>query len=476
MEKTIKTDICIIGAGAAGLSVAVFAAQTGFSVTLIERHKMGGDCLNYGCVPSKALLAASHIAKIITSSRQFGIESQPPIVNYQKICQHIQDVQNKIAPNDSEKRMESLGINVIRGQAYFINSQRLQVDNKQIKAKYIVIATGSSASIPNIAGIWQTPYLTNETIFNLTSQPKHLIVIGGGPIGAEIAEAQAMLGTKVTQLVIGNLLSNDNQTMVDVIRQAFHHHQVNLQEQIDRINHISNTKQGIQVSYQRQGNTQNIIGSHLLLATGRKANMNDLELDVAGIQHNNRHIIVNKRLQTNVKRIYAIGDVIGSYQFTHIANYHASVIIRNMLFKWPTKVNYRAIPWVTYTYPELAHVGERSIHNIRDDDPHYHKLHFNFSDNDRAQTQRQTDGKISVLTHKNGQILACDIVHRHAGELLLPWILAINEKCSIRSLANLMVPYPTLSEISKHIASTYYTPLLFSKKMKCFLHVINYFL
>ncbi|MEM9243548.1 MAG: FAD-dependent oxidoreductase [Pseudomonadota bacterium] len=465
MTKPLNTDICIIGAGAAGLSVAAVAAQLDRSVVLIENHKMGGDCLNYGCVPSKALIAAGHVAETMRQATTFGIDKVEAHVDYAQVKAHVRHVQDQIAPNDSVERFTKLGVNVIQAEAKFMDKTRLQAGDKLIKAKYFVIATGSSAAIPPITGLDQVSYLTNETIFDLDKKPEHLIVIGGGPIGTELAQAHARLGTTVTQLVVGKLLPKDQADLVQVVRDELIANGTHVIEDIDNISQVEPSGDNIIVHYKLKNQTHSVTGSHLLVATGRSANVNGLNLEAAEVDYNPRGIITDKRLRSSNKHIYAIGDVAGPYQFTHMASYQAGIVIRNMLFKLPAKVDYRAVAWVTYTSPELAHVGMQPA-EARAYDKQCRMIELPFTDNDRAQAERATAGKIQVITNRKGIVLGCDIVGNHAGELLLPWCMAVQHKLSIRKMADLIAPYPTLSELSKRVAGSYYQSTLFSNKTK----------
>lgn len=465
MAATRQTDLCIIGAGSAGLTVAAGAAQMGAKVVLIEQHKMGGDCLNYGCVPSKALLAAGHCAHSMRHSWQFGIAGIEPTIDYPKVQQHVQRVQAAIAPNDSIKRFTDLGVDVLTGHGQFINRQQVQCGDQLITAKFFVIATGARAAIPAIAGIDQVPYLTNETIFHVATAPTRLIIIGGGPIGCEMAQAHARLGMSVSQLVVGEILPKDNRDMVADVRSAMVDNGIELIEHVESIVEVAEANREIRVIYSRHGKQHTLHGSHLLLATGRQPNVDQLNLEAAAVDYHARGIHVDRRLRSSNRRIFAIGDVTGPFQFTHMASYQAGIVLRNALFKLPAKVDYHAVPWVTYTAPELAHVGLQAHPNMATD-PNYRLLTMPLRDNDRAQSECQTAGRIQVITNRKGIILGCDIVAAHAGELILPWVLAVQEKMAISKMANLIAPYPTLGEISKRVAGSYYAPLLFSPRTK----------
>lgn len=464
MSKTTHCDLAIIGGGSGGLSLAAGSAQLGLNVVLVESGKMGGDCLNYGCVPSKSLLAAAKTYYHLKQAHQFGIHAKAISIDFKEVMQHVHQVIDHIAVHDSVERFESLGVEVIKATGTFLNPNTLQAGDALIRAKRFVIATGSSAFIPPIPGLDTVPYLTNESIFNLEKQPDHLIVIGGGPIGCELAQAFAMLGSQVTVLESFSILPKDDVDCVDVVRDEMEAMHIGLYEhvKIKQINDDANKK--ITVLFEDQGDSFEITGSHLLIATGRQANINNLDLDKAGIRYTQKGVAVNASLQTSNKKIYALGDVVGPYQFTHMASYQAGIVLRHIAFKLPAKVNYHAIPWVTYTEPELAHVGMLSTEALKRADTRI--TEWPFADNDRAQTERTLKGKIKIITDKKARILGVTIVGSHAGELILPWVMAIREKKTLRSFTDVIAPYPTLSEISKRVAGEFYKPKLFSDTTK----------
>ncbi|HUX78727.1 MAG TPA: FAD-dependent oxidoreductase [Alphaproteobacteria bacterium] len=459
--ETLKFDLCVIGAGSGGLSVAAGAAQLGVSVALIEGRQMGGDCLNYGCVPSKSLIAAAKRANVFRTSGAFGIQEEEPKINFKELHRHIHEVIATIAPQDSVKRFEGLGVHVIQDKAHFLSPTLVQAGNTQIEAKYFIIATGSSPAIVPLQGIENVPYLTNETLFNIKEKPDHLIVVGGGPIGCEIAQAYRLLGVKTTILEAFTLLTREDPEVVEVLRQRLKGDGINIYEGAKALS-VSKEKKSLHLKVEYGGKEITIEGSHLLMATGRRPNVDHLGLENAGVQYSPRGIVVDRRLRTSNKKIYAIGDVIGGYQFTHMASYHAGVVIKNCLFHLPSKVDYKAVPWVTFTEPEVAHVG--LTHG--DIPPNSRTLYWPYKDNDRAQAERKTEGFIKVSTTPKGQILGVSIIGENAGELILPWSLAIEKNLKIRALADAIVSYPTLSEINKRVAGSFYTPLLFSPRTR----------
>lgn len=461
MMEVIKADVCVIGAGSGGLSVAAGASQMGAKVVLIEKGEMGGDCLNSGCVPSKALLAASHAAQTARESGQFGIHSSEPLVDWQGVHHHVQQVIKSIAPNDSQERFEALGVTVIRAVANFRDRASVEAGGRLVQAKFFVIATGSSPYIPPIEGLDQVSYLTNENIFSNQSAIKHLIVIGGGPIGIEMAQAHRRLGAKVTVMEMARLLVKDDPELTQVVIDRLAREGVIFHEGGRSLRLERREGDGIAVYCETDAGKQCAIGSHLLIATGRRANVHALNLEAADVLYNSRGIIVDRRLRSSNKRIFAIGDVAGPFQFTHMAAYQAGIVIRNMLFKLPAKVDYRAVPWVTYTDPELAHVG-MSEADAEAAGKEVKVLRWSFVENDRAQAEKRSEGLIKVLVTPKGLILGASIVGLHAGELIQPWVLAISQKMKIGPMASMIAPYPTLVEVNKRIAGSFYVDKLFS--------------
>ena len=459
----IKADICVIGGGSGGLSVASGAAQMGAKVVLCEGHKMGGDCLNYGCIPSKALIEAARTMHHLYKGKQFGIHSQSQI-DFKQIHQHIQNVINTIAPHDSVERFESLGVKVVSANAHFIDHKTVKAGEHIIKAKYFVIATGSRARIFPIIGLDQIDYLTNETIFELNTKPSHLVIVGGGPIGCEIAQSYALLGTKVTLLEAADeILAPVDHDCKTILLNEFERLGIQVITNAQIQSFSQNPDKLKQINYICNEQHQEIKASHILIATGRMPNIEKLNLDQAGICYNPRGIVVNDRLRTNHKHIYAIGDIASPLQFTHAAGYQAGIVIQNILFKLPAKINYASFPWVTYTTPEIAHTG-LSIKEAHAKNAQI--LQLSFSDNDRAQANLATQGIIKVALTGKGKILGVSIIGENAGELISPWTIAIKNKLHIKHMASFIAPYPTLSEISKRVAGSFYTPKLYSNKTR----------
>jgi len=465
MAELLTPDLCVIGAGAGGLSVAAAAAAFGASVVLIEKGKLGGDCLYSGCVPSKALIAAAKHAYAIARAGQFGLTAAPPEADFAKVHAHVQDIIAAIAPNDSKQRFTGLGVRVLAGVGRFKNRRTVAVDDIEIKARRFVIATGSSPAVPEIAGLADVAFHTNETVFDLKVRPEHLIVVGAGPTGLELAQAFRRLGAVVTVLDAATPLAREDPECAAVVVNGLRDEGIDLRSGIEVVR-VEARDGGIAVAVRTtsaaEGETASeitISGTHLLLATGRRANIEELALDNARIKRDGGAIRVDESLKTSNKRVYGIGDVTGHAQFTHVANYHAGIVIRSALFRQPAKLNEHVIPRVTFTDPELAHVGlteaqaRRQRRVIR-------VLRWPYHENDRAQAERTTTGHIKVVTDRRGEILGASIVGAGAGELITAWTLAVTEGLNIRAMAGIVVPYPTLAEIGKRAAITYFTPTL----------------
>jgi pyruvate/2-oxoglutarate dehydrogenase complex dihydrolipoamide dehydrogenase (E3) component len=461
LPERLDVDLCVIGGGTGGLVTAAVASQLGARTVLFERDKMGGDCLNYGCVPSKALLAAAKAAKAVRGASRFGIATAPPSIDFAAVMRHVHAAIAAIAPHDSVERFEDLGVKVVRAEARFTGPREVAGGGLIVRARRLVIAAGSSPAVPPIPGLDEVTYLTNKTIFENTVLPEHLIVIGGGPIGLEMAQAHRLLGAQVTIIEAAQILAKDDPELVGQLRGRLEADGVAIRDRAEIVR-IERSAQRIAVMVKQGGGEEPVEGTHLLLAAGRRPNVRDLDLDKAGIAYSPAGITVDRRLRTTNPRVYAVGDIAGGPQFTHIADYHAGLVIRNALFRLPAKVDYRALPWVTYTDPELAQVGmtESEARKVHGEDVRV--LRHPFHDVDRAQTDRETEGMIKVVTRGDGRILGASILGAHAGELIHPWGLAIGRSLKLSALATMIAPYPTFGEISKKAAGSYYAPKLFS--------------
>ena len=456
MAERIKCDLCVIGAGSGGLSVAAGAVQMGADVVLLEGHKMGGDCLNYGCVPSKALIAAGKHAHAMTTGAPFGVAPVAPQVDYAAAKDHVRKVIAGIEPHDSVERFESLGVRVMTEYGAFISPKEVQAGDTVIAARRFVIATGSSPLVPPIPGLDKVAYFTNEDIFDLRERPEHLIVIGGGPIGLELAQAHRRLGSEVTVLEGLSALGKDDPELAAIALARIRAEGVEIVEGA-MASQVTGKAGEIEV-HTKEG--PSFKGTHLLIAVGRAPNTDRLNLEAAGIEPAPGGIKVDAQLKTSNKRIYAIGDVAGELQFTHTAAYHAGVVIKSALFGLPSKASTAHIPWVTFTDPEVAQVGLTEAEARERYGDRLEVVRFEYAENDRARTELATDGLVKVMIVK-GRPVGASIVGAQAGELIQVWALVIANRLKIGAVAAMVSPYPTLGEINKRAAGQYYVPRLF---------------
>ncbi len=462
MSDVLTPDVCIVGAGSAGLVAAAGAAQLGLAVVLIERAEMGGDCLNYGCVPSKALIAAAKAAQAQRSSGPFGVAPVEPRVDFGRVMDHVHQVIAAIAPNDSVERYEKLGVRVLKEEARFIGRSELQAGPYHIKSRRIVLATGSRPTAPPIPGLADVPYLTNETVFANRTLPDHLIMIGGGPIGLELAQAHRRLGSKVTVLEAAAFLAKDDAELSAIVLKRLRAEGIDLRAPA-KIARVERAAAGMTVILE---DGERLDATHLLVAAGRAPIVERLDLEIAGVAHTRQGITVDASQRTSNRHVWAIGDCNGLYAFTHMAGYEASLFIRGALFRAPARLDASIVPWSTYTDPELAQVG-LSEHAAREKHGEAIKvLRWKLAENDRAQTERETDGMVKAITDRSGRILGATIVAPHAGELIQPWCLAIAKRLKISALASFVPPYPTLGEASKRAAGSYFAATLFGPRTR----------
>ena len=452
--QEIRTDVLVIGAGSAGLSVAAGAAQMGARVTLLESGEMGGDCLNYGCVPSKALIAAARHAHAMTTGAAFGITPVAPQIDYAAAKRHVARVIETIAPVDSQARFEGLGVRVIRAHGRFVDADTVEAGDHRIAARRIVLATGSSPLVPPIPGLDGVPFETNETIFALMERPDHLLIVGGGPIGMEMAQAHVRLGCRVTVIQGGRAMPKDDPEMVAIVLDRLRDEGVEIVEGA-KAERVSGRAGAITVHTGKGDHS----GTHLLMAVGRRANIDRLDLDRAGIDHDGT-VTVGADLRTSNRRVYAIGDVAGGPNFTHVAGYHGATVIRPILFGLPAKVRADHIPWCTYTDPELAQVGLTEARAREAHGDALEVLRFRYDENDRAVAEGRTAGLVKVMVYK-GRPVGASIAGAQAGELIGLWALVLAGRLKIGAVATMIAPYPTLGEVSKRAAGQYYAPRLF---------------
>ena len=461
MGDTLTPDICVIGAGPGGLSAAAAAAAFGVPTVLIERDAMGGDSLNTGSVPSKALRAAAKRAEAIRGAPAFGLEVQNIRVNFAKVSEHVESVIAAVEPAYSMERFTGLGVRVIRAHAQFKDARTVTAGDFEIRARRFVVAAGSRSAIPAITGLDGGPFLTSETIFHLKERPEHLIIVGAGSVGLELAQAFRRLGSSVTVLEAARPLGRDDPECVDIVLDRLEREGVVVRSGVNvvGVTHVGGT---VTATIEAAGAEQTITGSHLLIAVGRQPAIDDLNLDAAGIRHDQSGIVVDRKLKTTNRRVYAIGDcVAGHSPLANAAEHQAGSVVRNALFRMPVRVDNAAVPWATYTEPELAQAGlteaQAQARGMK-----IRIARWPYNDNDRAQTERDTRGHIKIITTGKGKIVGVTIVGAQASELIGMWALAIAQGLNIRAFAVIVLPYPTLSELGKRAAVDYFTPGLTS--------------
>lgn len=474
--EDIRADVCVIGAGSGGLNVASGAAQLGAKAVLIERGAMGGDCLNVGCVPSKALLHVAHTASLIRRAGPLGISVSEPEVDYAGAMAHVRRAIERIEPHDSQERFEGLGVRVIRDTGRFIDARTVQAGDSRIRAKYFVIATGSAPAIPAIPGLDSVPFLTNESLFSRTEAPRHLAIIGAGPIGVEMAQAHQRLGCQVTLIEAqSSILPRDDAELSALLTQQLRADGVDLRLGAT-VAAVSGKAGDIQVELQagdgsaKDSIQDSIQASHLLIATGRRPVTDGLGLDAAGITHSAAGIAVGPNLRTNRRHVFAMGDVIGGEGFTHLAAHHASVIVREMLFRLPSRVATSAIPRVTYTAPELAQIGlteaEATAAGLA---PRTETLRVD--GNDRFVAENIASGPEAglaklVFDGRRGKLVGAAILAPGAGDLIGPLGHVIEGRLKLSAVASQMLPYPTHAEIPKRAAGMHLAEVLFAPRTR----------
>ena len=463
-------DLVVIGAGAAGLSVVAGAAQLGVSVALIERGVMGGDCLNTGCVPSKALLAASHAVRAIRDAARFGITAEEPMVDWDRVRAHVHGVIASIAPVDSESRFRALGATVLRGEAKFTGPATISVDGRAITARRFVIAAGSRATVPPINGLDRVAYWTNHSLFDLAEKPDHLLILGGGPIGLEMADAFSGLGCRVTLVEAVRIAAKDDPELVVGLRQALTARGVAFREGVK----VIGVSPGPVLLLADGSRVQ---GSHLLVAVGRTPNLAALSLAAANVKAGPAGIATDQGLRSvSNKRVFAVGDIadpkgIGPRAFTHVGSYHASIVIRRVLFRLPARIDYAALPRVTYTAPELAQAGLTEAEAIASG-LKVRILRWPLADNDRAIAERNTAGLVKLIV-SGSRVVGAGILAPNAGEMISQWTLAIAQRTKLSALASMIVPYPTRSEAAKRAAGSFFAASLFAARTKTLVRLLS---
>ncbi|BDQ32805.1 dihydrolipoyl dehydrogenase family protein [Pseudodesulfovibrio portus] len=460
-------DIGVIGGGAAGLTVASGTSQLGLKAVLIERApKLGGDCLHTGCVPSKTLIRTAGVYHRMKHAGRFGLpEVDLPPVDMAKVNARIRSVIDTIQVHDSEERFCGLGVKVVFGEAVFEDDHVVDCSGTRISARFWVIATGSSPAVPAIPGLADADFLTNENLFDLDTLPGSMVVLGGGPIGCEMAQAFSRLGSDVRILQRNcQLLPAADEDMAAVILDALQGEGVAV-DLCAATSAVRRVPGGVEVEYARDGETRVARAERLLVSAGRSPNVGGLKLEHCGVEYDSKGVKTDNRLRTSQKHIFAAGDVLGRYQFTHAAGYEGGIVIANVAFRLPRKTDYTWLPWCTYTDPELAGVGicekQAKAQGIE-----YAVWEENFADNDRALAEGGTEGKIKLVLDRKEKPLGVQVAGIHAGELAGEWVAALNARMSLSSLASAVHPYPTVAEINKRVAGKVLSSKLFSDKVR----------
>jgi pyruvate/2-oxoglutarate dehydrogenase complex dihydrolipoamide dehydrogenase (E3) component len=461
-------DIGIIGGGAAGLTVASGAAQLGAKTLLLEKEEaLGGDCLHFGCVPSKTLIRTAHVYHLMKHAPRFGLPAVDlPPVDFAEVAGRIRSVIDTIQQHDSEERFCGLGAKVMFGSPAFEDDRAVRIDGKSISAKNWVIATGSSAAIPPIEGLDATPYITNREIFSLGRLPESLMILGGGPIGVEMAQAFARLGTRVSVIELaGQILGKEDPDMAEAVESALREEGVifHLNTEVTAARDLGAERE-VTVK-DAAGKTTTLRGEQLLIALGRRPNVDDLALDKAGVEVGRGGITVDARMRTNRKHIYAAGDCNGGFQFTHAAGYEGGIVVSNAVFRLPRKADYTFMPWCTYTDPELASIGmNEKMAAAAGIEPK--TVTEEFKNNDRSLAEAEPVGRIKLVLDERENPVGVQIFGPRAGELIGEWVAAFNGKVKLSTLAGAVHPYPTVGEINKKVVGNLYSPKIFSDTVK----------
>lgn len=451
-----RYNLVVIGAGTAGLVSAAGSALTGAKVALIEEHFMGGDCLCFGCVPSKALLRCAKAAYAVRTASEFGISVSDYAIDFAKVMEKVREGRATIAPHDSAKRLASFGIDVFVGRGTFIKDGVVEVNGKQLEYTRAVVATGARAYVPPIEGLQSLPYLTNATIWNLTERPETLGIIGAGPIGIEMAQAFARLGSNVIVFDKGTqILPREDKGAADILGSLLTAEGVKFEFDVT-LSRVEQEGASIRITFERDGAKQETSVSHLLVATGRAPNVEKLGLENVGVAYNTRNgVETNQYYQSSNKHIFACGDVCSSFKFTHAAEFMARAVIRNALFFGRVKKSSLLIPWCTYTDPEIAHVGSDE-RQLQHDGTAFDSYTIHLSDVDRAIVDRETEGFVKLLCLKDKEkILGATIVGPHAGDMISEVTIAIQNRIGLSKLAAVIHPYPTIAEAIRQCADQY---------------------
>ncbi|NBC28135.1 MAG: FAD-dependent oxidoreductase [Bacteroidetes bacterium] len=455
-------DALVIGGGAAGLTTAGVAANFGAKTMMIEMERLGGDCTWTGCVPSKTLLKAASVMHNAKKAEKYGLSTGEVDLDPQKVMRHVDKVRREVYEDaDDPQIFEDMGIEIVNGKASFVDEHTLKITDREglqreVSGKYIFVCTGAKAFVPPIKGVDTVDYLTNESLFEIDDMPEKLIIVGGGPIGSEMSQAFARLGTEVHVVDMApGILTNDDPELTSILKERLEeegvHYHLN-----SGVKEISKSSEGVAVTIDRDGNESVLQANRVLLATGRRANIKSLDLEAAGVEYGKAGITVDDKCRTNKRHIYAIGDVTGRYQFTHMSEHMAKVATSNALIKVPMKIDKDHVPWVTYTEPELGHIGATEK-ELTESGTSFEVYKFPFSKIDRAITDGQTTGMIKVYAKKwSGKILGASVLGAHAGEMISQYALAMRNGVSLRDFSDTIHPYPSYGLGARRAADQWY--------------------
>jgi dihydrolipoamide dehydrogenase len=471
-------DIIVIGGGSAGLTVASGSVKFGLKVALIDKEKLGGDCLNYGCVPSKTIIQSAKVVSLIRRAKEFGLNETPVSFDFVNVMSHVHDVINKIGEHDDPERFKKMGVDVIFGEPKFLSPMELEINGRKIKGKKFVISTGSRSFAPPIEGLKETGFITHVEAFYLKTLPESLIIIGGGPIGIEFCQTFRRFGSDVTVIeMMDRVLSKEDEDISKALEEILTKEGVKLytRTKVKRV-FTENGKKA--VICERNGREITFRADEILVAVGRAPNVEGLNLEAAGVEYNKNGIAVNDRLQTTAKNIWACGDVVGPYLFTHTAEYQAGIVVRNALFRLPAKADYSVVPWTTFTDPEVAHVGmtesEAKGKGIK-----YGVYKHYYSDVDRAVTEVEGMGFIKIITTGwKGKIIGAHIIGPSAGELIHELVIATRKGLTVKDISSTIHVYPTLALGTRQTTDLYFREKLYSsgliqKLLKLFVKILN---
>lgn len=467
---TGRYNLVVIGAGTGGLVTAAAAAGLGAKVALVERAFLGGDCLNYGCVPSKTILRSAHAAQSIREATAFGIHADEPRIDFPAVMERVRKVRSDISPHDSVKRFSDLGVEIFLGSGVFTDSETVRVGDIELKFSKAVVATGARAFVPAIEGLEEQGYRTNETIFNLTEKPERLLVLGGGPIGCELAQAFQQLGVQVTLVQSApQVLPREDKDAASILTHTMQKQGIDIRFSRELIRVYGDQDEKV-ATLKTSAGEETVTVDEILIATGRAPNVTGLGLEAVGVEFDERYgIRVDDTLKTSNPNIYAVGDVCLPYKFTHAADFAARTVIRNALFSFlPTKAKFSnyLIPWVTYTQPEIAHVG-LSEQNAESKGIKIDTYQKNLEDNDRSMAEGEGQGFVKIHTRKGtDKIVGATIVANHAGEMLNEITLAMSKKIGLGAIASVIHPYPTQAEAIRQCGDLYNRTRLTQGKKK----------